>query len=770
MKSRLKMKCLLLCLISILAGVLSADDTMHLTDEPGNWFKSQSTGTPVSIINPGERVDFVIGNCCTNTRHTVTLLMKPVGSQVTMDQDSSQNGTLSVRFDVPGVYLFVCKIHPYMTGVVAVRDARGSIPDVTSEELPFLSHLGVPSLPALAVLNVITTIAPTDEEKRAKWDIRSARDEFRPPIPGVGEVWVGTQFERVPGQRDERGVPKPGTITVVDSATFTVEREINGLGAQGLWNNPHNMWANFSLDTIYNSNWFGKWINKIDRETGIILGSITVGEAPTHIITIPTPQSPQRGFLTIPLSAEHGIAKVEDRSDGLHKVDERPTGEGRNHPHGHWLTCGEGDRIVVPNVFKGMGVAGSISIVDTATGGVIKEFTQDSNDPFRWALQMPIAAGECHVRGVHKAYVANVVTGMVTVINVDDLKIIKNISVTFAPDGERGLDLLHTLQAPIQTPVSPDERWVATAVLSLTTVPRPPTGSADHVAIIDSRTDEVVAWLPVPRGAHGINWGAKLGGGYYAYVTSQHANVLTIIDPDPNGDGDGHDAQVVGSILLANGSDGAGVTDGTGGQGVKPLPMTHDGWIQPTVELAGQNAVSPEVREWINQLTEQQKNPRGHLVERLNAQSLRLARGFALSSPQLEWILESDDVRLRIFSGITASQVEESVQVEVSTLSPTREVEMVRVVVVSSVSRSPVLQKLELFDFTTSRWETVDVRAVGTSDQTTVVSLTEDPQRFIEEGTGRILARVGFKRTGVFQPWRAEIDLVRFFIARTEGH
>jgi hypothetical protein len=33
--------------------------------------------------------------------------------------------------------------------------------------------------------------------------------------------------------------------------------------------------------------------------------------------------------------------------------------------------------------------------------------------------------------------------------------------------------------------------------------------------------------------------GAKLGGGYYAYVTNQHANVLTIIDPDPNGDNNG---------------------------------------------------------------------------------------------------------------------------------------------------------------------------------------------------------------------------------------
>ena len=88
-----------------------------------------------------------------------------------MDQDSSQHGTLSTTFDLPGVYLFVCKVHPYMTGVVAVREAQGSIPPVTAGQLPFLRHLGVPSLPAQAVLDVITTIAPDDGEKRAKWDI-----------------------------------------------------------------------------------------------------------------------------------------------------------------------------------------------------------------------------------------------------------------------------------------------------------------------------------------------------------------------------------------------------------------------------------------------------------------------------------------------------------------------------------------------------------------------------------------------------------------------
>jgi YVTN family beta-propeller protein len=228
---------------------------------------------------------------------------------------------------------------------------------------------------------------------------------------------------------------------------------------------------------------------------------------------------------------------------------------------------------------------------------------------------MPIAVGECHVNGVAKAYVANLVSGMVTVINVDTKTITGNIPVTLTPDGQTGLNIFHTLQGPIQTPVSPDGKWSATAVFSLTNVNRPPTGSADHVAIIDTTTDQVVAFVPTPAGTHGVNWGAKLGGGYYAYVTNQHANVLTIIDADPNGDGNGADAAAVGTILLANGGGGgrnargAGVTDGTGGQGVKPLPMTHDGWIQPTVALSGTGQLSPEVEGWISLLTPAQKNP-----------------------------------------------------------------------------------------------------------------------------------------------------------------
>ena len=194
-----------------------AADTMHLTDEPGNWFRSDATGGPLSIVDPGDRVDFKIGNCCTSTRHTVTLLVRPEGSAVEMDQDKSQKGTLSVEFDAPGVYIFVCKVHPYMTAVVAVRDGNGNIPDVTAGALPFIGHLGADALPATTVLSVITTVAPTDKEKAAKWDILTDADQVIPPTPGVGEVWVNSQFERVPGQVDEHGVLKPGTITVLST-------------------------------------------------------------------------------------------------------------------------------------------------------------------------------------------------------------------------------------------------------------------------------------------------------------------------------------------------------------------------------------------------------------------------------------------------------------------------------------------------------------------------------------------------------------------------
>ncbi len=584
----------------------TAADTMQLTDDPGNWFRSETTGISLSVINTGEsvEVDFRVGQF-TGTRHTVTLLLRPPTSKVAADQPASVNGKTTVKFDMPGVYLFGCKVHPYMTGVVAVKDAAGNIPPVPKEELPFIGHLGAASLPATTVLDVLTTVAASDADKLAKWDIFGPADEFKPVVPGVGEVWVDSQFERVPGQADGGGIAKPGSITVLDAATFTIEREINGLqpAAQGKWNNPHNMWANESLGTVYNGNWFGRSINKIDRASGRILDSIDIGEAPTHIVTIPDQTSAQFGVLTTPLSADNDLVKMRDAA-GLSVTGKVPTGAGRNHPHGHWISA-DGKKIVVPNVFKGLGIAGSISIMDAGSGAVLKEIRYAPTG-LESALVLPIASG---IKGSSKAYVTSLASGQVSVVDLNLMKLVKNISVTFTPDGLQGLGIFDTLQVPIQPPVSPDGRFVGVAVLSLTTVPRPPTGSADHVAIIDTATDTVVKYVPTPAGTHGAHWGAKLGGGYYLYITNQHSNALTVIDADPNNDGNASDAAVVGRILLSNGSAGAGATDGTGGQGLKPLPNVYDGWVQDTVALSGTGKLSTEVEGWMAALTAKQRNP-----------------------------------------------------------------------------------------------------------------------------------------------------------------
>jgi YVTN family beta-propeller protein len=262
-------------------------------------------------------------------------------------------------------------------------------------------------------------------------------------------------------------------------------------------------------------------------------------------------------------------------------------------------------------VFKGLGVAGSISVINPETEQILREFRGS-------AITMPVASGIQSVSRGNKAYVANIVSGQVSVINLNTLQHVKDIPVTLTPNCLSGpqFNVFHTLQVPIQLPVSPDGRFVGVAVLSLTTVPRSCTGFPDHVAIIDTATDTVVKRVGIPArsgaaaGTHGANWGAKLGGGYYLHVANQFSNMLGVLDVDPNGDGSAVDAHVAGRIFLANGAPGGPrITDGVGGQGIKPLPNVYDGWIQDTVAVAAQT--DPEVRGWIGQLTTCQRNPAG---------------------------------------------------------------------------------------------------------------------------------------------------------------
>lgn len=86
------------------------------------------------------------------------------------------------------------------------------------------------------------------------------------------------------------------------------------------------------------------------------------------------------------------------------------------------------------------------------------------------------------------------------------------------------------------------------------------------------------------------------------YVTSKFSNRLLVVDPDPNGDGDLIDADIVGAIsMVADVSvakdDAVSSLPGYGGQGLVALPNVYNGWVQ--------NLSS----EWAAGLTDSQRNP-----------------------------------------------------------------------------------------------------------------------------------------------------------------
>jgi DNA-binding beta-propeller fold protein YncE len=143
---------------------------------------------------------------------------------------------------------------------------------------------------------------------------------------------------------------------------------------------------------------------------------------------------------------------------------------------------------------------------------------------------------------------------------------------------------------PIQTPVSPDGKFVVTANTLTGTI-----------TIIDTATDTLVAMLPCSAGCHGVNFGAKAGGGYYAYVSSKFSNDLIVVNLN------GAASTIVGRIVLA--ASGTTVDDtvgtitlaGMGGQGVMPIPNVYNGWVQKLPN------------GFCTQLTAQQRNPIGNL-------------------------------------------------------------------------------------------------------------------------------------------------------------
>lgn len=642
--------------LPIIAGLMlgasqlafAANQTFVVNDTPGHWFDAGPAwdlgGTrSLVVVNPGDTVFFTQtqGPKAVESRHTVTSLIWPAGSQASeqIDQPSANMDNHQVTLQTPGLHVFVCKLHPYMLGAVVVDNPETPGLDIGGN----LVLLGGPG--GTVPFPTVTSAGPTDIALRVlraffivtnpgNWkDYTKVGQPYAPTYPGVpvnlggafvhnlndamqnyfvatkgidgnvieaqqapsvgaiGEVWVDTAYELTAGKKEWT----PGTMTVVSATNWNVTKKI-ALPKQKM-NNGHNFWTSHNQNEIYQTEWHGNSLYVINRATGALMQEIDLvngpevkklGETchdPAHVMTRVDTQQVHAG-------CNGGNSVIElnrDPATGLLSINKfiPMSKDGKQtQPHAHWMGF-DGKSMITPN--------------SNTADSTLFDFNEYVILDKQQTGTLPIATGM--MPDSSKNYVSNYLGHTISVMcgqypkpgdrcnpgqKIKDIQLLLNGN--YDPVGG-------AITGPIggfsvQTPVSPDGKFVIQGNTLTGTI-----------TIIDTKTDKLVKMIPCDPGCHGVNFGAKKGGGYYAYVTSKFANRLIVLDYDPNNDGKVDDAVIAGTVVLAN--DNAAIDDtisgnrGMGAQGIMAVPNVYNGWVQ---QLPG---------AYKAQLTKEQQNPIG---------------------------------------------------------------------------------------------------------------------------------------------------------------
>jgi len=597
------------------------------TDEPGPWFKCVGNGCvpanteSLAIVKPNTDVKITMGKE-SNTVHTFTSLLYPTGAKnMPFDQKAAFKGSRVVKLVDPGLYVFVCKLHPFMLAATIVDDPAtvdpNSIPpggpayDLGEtvnlvngiSNLPTSSDLATRLLRAFFLItnptnyqdhNPLTNVTALTGRPNMTWHIaypagvsvritggavvdlktvleaRYGQDipldgPQTPGAQGVGEVWVDAEYEKTTGKT------KPGTATAVDVVNWVVSKRVTLPDIN--MNNPHNMWTDKDQTVIYQTQWFDNKLTVFNRETGALIENRKVGESPAHVMT-----RVDNDDVHVSMNGEDHVLELSPLAASIgRKILTQAPGENAAQPHAHWMSH-DGQTMVTPNSNTNdstrIDIPGNIIQAKTDTG---------------W---LPIATGM--MPDSSKYYVSNYLDSTITCISIGAnacndgaVKVAtKNINLLANYNPIDGTISGAVGALPIQTPVSPDGKFVVTANTLTGTI-----------TIIDTATDILVAMLPCSAGCHGVNFGAKKDGGYYAYVSSKFSNDLIVVNLN------GAASTIAGRIVLA--ASGTSVDDtvgtislaGMGGQGVMPIPNVYNGWVQKLPQ------------SFKDQLTTAQKNP-----------------------------------------------------------------------------------------------------------------------------------------------------------------
>ena len=637
-------------------------------DRPGNFFSCSNTANSKSIgcvpgsiggaqqrslavIAPGETVGFPTFSAEASTIHTALSLLWPTGA--THDADlpfathpfkaaidflnPAPGGVATVKLNTPGLYVFICDIHVYMFATVIVDDPSTAVDHADNlvpglgldlgKSITLVNGITVPTASDLALRLVRTNFMITDPDNwkdynKTDWQPKyppvpviaydvsgaevpvpnlntllqsepvNAKAQLQnPTTPAIGEIWVDTQFELTSGKS------KPGTATAIDGKTWALTKKI-ALPETNM-NHPHNMWTDRDQKVIYQTQWFDERVAVFDRKTGAFIRELNAGPAPSHVMT-----RANNDYVHVAQNGGNNVREFNAFAGGdgagpnqfLRDIPMTNTPVDNSdiinatHPHGHWMSS-TGDKMVTPN-----------ENVNTST---LYNFPAGAIQATNTTGAVPIATGM--MPDSSKYYVTNFLDSTITVIDMNTNTVMKTINL-LNDSSDGGSNSYNPITGeiqnfvgalPIQTPVSPDGTNMVTANTLTATI-----------TIVDTKTDKVVAMLPCDPGCHGVQYGAKVGGGYYAYIANKFSNAMLVVDPDPDGDGNPSDAKLVGRVLLAGTAsavqdDAVIGNPGMGGQGVLAVPNVYNGWVQQWVS----NCKGKDCNNWKKQLTSKQKDP-----------------------------------------------------------------------------------------------------------------------------------------------------------------
>jgi len=551
--------------------------------------KSEGIRNPIGLIAPEGAADFPY-----------------------MDAKGAFYGQKTIQLDKPGLYAFTDSVAPYMLGAVVVDDPLtlgldfGEKLVVNGKPEPVASNSDI----IQRLVNAFFTITNPNNWQKFSDKEAVSWNPFQPPAPilqydpagkpvlipnldayydqkfeyprtlpkltapttpGVGEVWIATQME------DYAGKEKHGSITKINVEDWTIDRKI--AAPEINMNNVHNMWTDKDYKYLYGNEWFDNETDVFDRETGKFIRSLEVGPNPAHVMT-----RPGNDNLTIGINAGTDIVEAEPGATGIvQRIHADPESGMTPHPHAHW-TSHDGKTVVAPNTMTNEAV---IADLDSGTVrhepvGAFPIATSMAPDSSRAYLSDFLGMSITCVSLAEAACATP--NGGVEKLSTIDLW--KNYDSQTGPTGPWG-------GLTIQLPVSPDGK----AMLAANTL-------SQTISVIDPTTNKVIKDLPCNAGCHGGNFGAKEGGGYYAYITNKFSNATQVVDIDPNNDGNIADAAVAGQLVLdptadTKSDDRIVANPGQGGQGIVAIPLVYNGWVQQNPD------------QWAARLTPEQLDPIG---------------------------------------------------------------------------------------------------------------------------------------------------------------